>query len=188
MNDEPTSLEEKWAREASESAGTRAEEATPELEARVAELTDALLRQQAEMANYRRRVERDREEHTADARRDLLRGLIPVIDDFERALEAQTDNFEAYRAGVELILRSLHEFLSGAGVESIDPHGHPFDPHLHEAVEHSSTDEVPEHHVAIVHQKGYLHGGRLLRPARVGVARPAQAGPDAASDSEADGS
>lgn len=193
MNDERTSLEEKWAREAGEGAEANAAapetEASPELEARVAELTDALLRQQAEMANYRRRVERDREEHTADARRDLLRGIIPVIDDFERALEARTDNFEAYRSGVELILKSLHEFLGGAGVESIDPHGHPFDPHLHEAVEHAATDEVPEHHVAVVHQKGYLHGGRLLRPARVGVARPSGDGAaESAPDSEADGS
>lgn len=191
MSDERKTLEDKWAAEAeSEAAGNAdinpgdgtggaSDERVTALEARVAELTDALLRQKAEMANFRRRVERDREEHRGEASRELLQRLLPVIDDFERALEAETDNFDAYRSGVELILRSLHEFLVAAGVERLDPHGDPFDPNFHEAVEQAESEEVPEHHVAAVYQPGYLHGGRLLRPARVGVARrPAESAGD----------
>ncbi|NKB90050.1 MAG: nucleotide exchange factor GrpE [Acidobacteria bacterium] len=198
--DKPTSLEEKWAAEAAEpelivdaedgnngddsDAGVTAD--ATEAERQVAELTDQLRRQQAEMANFRRRTERDREEQIAEARRQLLRDLLPVLDDFERSLDAETDNLDAYREGVELILKSLHDFMNGAGVERIDPHGDPFDPHLHQAVEHSETDEVPEHHIATVYQPGYSHAGRLLRPAMVGVARPPAAADDAdSSDSDA---
>ncbi len=179
MNEEPTSLEEKWAAadtvadsdgESEDAPG--AELATAELQSQVASLTDQLLRQQAEMANFRRRIERDREEQGAQVQRHLLRALLPVIDDFERALGAETDNLEAYRDGVELILKSLHEFLDAADVKRIDPHGELFDPHLHEAVDHSETDAVPAHHVAHVYQRGYSHAGKLLRPAMVGVARP----------------
>jgi molecular chaperone GrpE len=183
----PTNLDDKRAAspdvtdEATD--GTAASPADPErgeadLQTQIANLTDQLLRQQAEMANFRRRTERDRDDQIAGARRHLLRDLLPVLDDFERALGAETDNLDAYRAGVELILKSLHEFLVAVGVERIDPHGEPFDPHLHQAVDHSETDAVPEHHVANVYQPGYSHGGQLLRPAMVGVARPPTATPD----------
>jgi len=188
MNEKPTSLEEKWAA-AEPTADSNAEAgdvpvvdlATADLQSQVAGLTDQLLRQKAEMANFRRRIERDRDEQGAEARRHLLRALLPVVDDFERALGAETENFEAYRDGVELILKSLHEFLDTVEVERIDPHGEPFDPHLHEAVDHSETDAVPAHHVAHVYQPGYSHAGRLLRPAMVGVARP-PANPDDGDD------
>ncbi len=193
MNEKPTSLEEKWAAaDAEDASGDDAAGEAPdapegdvelaEMESQVATLTDQLLRQQAEMANFRRRIERDRDEQGAEARRQLLRALLPVIDDFERALGAETENAEAYRNGVELILKSLHEFLDAADVERIDPHGAPFDPHLHEAVEHSETDAVPVHHVAHVYQPGYSHAGKLLRPAMVGVARP----PAAPADEDGD--
>ena len=181
MTEKPTSLEEKWAAtnaaadtvaDGENEDAPEVEPATTELEQQVANLTDQLLRQQAEMANFRRRIERDRDEQGAEARRHLLRSLLPVVDDFERALGAETENLDAYREGVELILRSLHEFLDGADVERIDPHGDPFDPHLHEAVDHSETDSVPADHVAHVYQRGYSHAGKLLRPAVVGVARP----------------
>jgi len=192
MNEKPTSLEDKWVAaeavadndaEAVADSDAQAEEAPvidlamAELKSQVASLTDQLLRQQAEMANFRRRIERDRSEQGSEARRHVLRALLPVIDDFERALGAETENFEAYRDGVELILKSLHDFLAAAEVERIDPHGDPFDPHLHEAVDHSETDAVPAHHVAHVYQPGYSHAGKLLRPAMVGVARqPAEPG------------
>jgi len=179
MDDKPTSLEEKWAAaDAAADNDVDAEEApnidpkTAELQLQVAGLADQLLRQQAEMANFRRRIERDRGEQGAEARRHLLRGLLPVIDDFERALGAETENFEAYRSGVELILKSLHDFLDSVDVERIDPHGEPFDPHLHEAVDHTESEAVPAHHVTRVYQPGYSHAGKLLRPAMVGVARP----------------
>ena len=178
MNEKPTNLEEKWAAEETVADGdvdvqeaALVDPGAADLQGQIASLTDQLLRQQAEMANFRRRIERDREEQGAEARRQLLRALLPVIDDFERALGAGADNVAAYRDGVELILKSLHEFLDTAEVQRIDPQGDPFDPHLHEAVDHSETDAVPDHHVAHVYQPGYTHAGRLLRPAMVGVAR-----------------
>jgi molecular chaperone GrpE len=188
MTEKPTSLEEKWtASNAASDSDVESADAsvvdlpTAELQSQVASLTDQLLRQQAEMANFRRRIERDRSEQGAEARRQLLRALLPVVDDFERALGAGTENFEAYRDGVELILKSLHDFLDAAEVERIDPHGDPFDPHMHEAVDHSETDTVPAQHVAHVYQPGYSHAGKLLRPAMVAVARP-PATPDDGDD------
>lgn len=188
MDEKPTSLEEKWAAaDAAADNDVDAEEAsvvepTPaELQSQVTDLADQLLRQQAEMANFRRRIERDRDAQGAEARGHLLRALLPVVDDIERAVGAETENFEAYRDGVELILKSLHEFLAAAEVERIDPHGEPFDPHLHEAVDHSETDAVPADHVAHVYQPGYRHAGKLLRPAMVGVAR-SPAKPDDGDD------
>lgn len=188
MDEKPTSLEEKWAAaDAAADNDVDAEEASvveptsAELRSQVNDLADQLLRQQAEMANFRRRIERDRAAQGAEARSRLLRALLPVVDDIERAVGAETENLEAYRDGVELILKSLHEFLAAAEVERIDPHGEPFDPHLHEAVDHSETDAVPAHHVAHVYQSGYRHAGKLLRPAMVGVAR-SPAKPDDGDD------
>jgi len=131
---------------------------------------DQLLRQKAEMANYRRRMQRELEASGTRARAALLGELLPVVDDLDRAVGENTDNMAAYRAGVELILRSLHETLERLGVERIEPLGELFDPHRHEAVEHMPTDAVAPGHVARVYKPGYVLGERLVRPAVVAVA------------------
>lgn len=184
MNDRKrTALEDKWANEAHladdavEATSAAASEASgedapriAELEGEVARLRDQLLRQQAEMVNFRRRTERDRAELRDNSRGAVIRELLPVIDDFERALGADTDNLEAYREGVELILRALQDTLDRLGVTRIDPQGEAFDPHEHEAVEQQVTAEVPAGHVVAVYGPGYRLGERLLRPASVAVA------------------
>jgi len=196
MNDRKrTALEDKWASEgdAAGEAGARpdgpaseaAAEVAPqiaELEGEIARLRDQLLRQKAEMVNFRRRTERDRADLRDSSRGAVIRELLPVIDDFERALSADTDNLEAYREGVELILRALQDTLDRLGVTRIDPQGAAFDPHEHEAVEQQITSEVPAGHVIAVYGPGYRLGERLLRPASVAVAAaPPESGDEADS-------
>ena len=182
MSDTPQSeLEAKWAAQidarsdsdveaASESGDEPEGDAAGELRGQIAELNDRLLRQKAEMANFRRRMERDHSERQERGRADVIDRLLPVLDDFERALEVEPDNADAYRAGVELILRSFREVLDGFDVTRIDPLGEPFDPQFHDAVDRVETEELDEGRVAEVYQPGYMHGERLLRPARVAVA------------------
>jgi molecular chaperone GrpE len=179
----PTALEEKWARQGETPEGDTptADPAVKELEAQVAQLKDQLLRQQAELVNFRRRTERDRAELRASSRGEVLRELLPVLDDFERAIGAETENVDAYREGVELILRTLQDSFDRLGVTRIDPLGEPFDPNEHEAVEQQITSEVPAGHVAAVYGPGYRLGERLLRPASVAVAA-APAEHDASDD------
>lgn len=141
-----------------------------ELEQEIAELEDRLLRKQADLINYRRRIKRERAEQTARVRGDVLRDLLPVLDDFERALEGEYDDVEGYREGVELILRSLEDLLQTYDVERLEPVGEGFDPSLHEAVERRTTGDVEAGCVVDVYQAGYRMGDRLLRPARVAVA------------------
>jgi molecular chaperone GrpE len=181
MNDsKPTPLEEKWAEQGADAGAAPDEQAgeapeagsapVRELEGQVADLRDQLLRQQAELVNFRRRTERDRADLRASSRGDVLRELLPVLDDFERAVGADTDNLEAYRQGVELILRTMKDSFERLGVTRIDPLGEVFDPNEHEALDQQFTDEVPAGHVAVVYAPGYRLGDRLLRPASVGVA------------------
>jgi molecular chaperone GrpE len=133
-------------------------------------LLDRLARQQAEFDNARKRAVREQAEFREFAAADVLRGLLPVLDSFERALKAGGDGSE-FRSGVELIYRQLQDALAKAGVQSIVSVGRPFDPKVHEAIEMVDTDEAPDHHVLEELQRGYKYKDRLLRPAMVRVAR-----------------
>src|SRR6476620_9202910 len=98
---------------------------------------DRLLRKTAEFDNYRKRVERERRQQAEHAGTDLLLELLPVVDDFDRALTADADDTAtSYRKGVELIHTKLHDLLRKLGVRPIDAIGADFDPHLHQAVAH----------------------------------------------------
>ena len=134
-----------------------------------AELHDRLLRSQAEFQNYRKRVERDRIELMTYAGTDAVRGLLPVLDDFERALKHDSSDLE-YVKGMELIYQRLYDQLKKLGLEPIESAGKPFDPHVHHAVEMVETDEAPDHVILDEFQRGYNFKGRLLRPAMVKVA------------------
>ncbi len=135
------------------------------------DLYDRLLRKQAELDNFRKRMQREKDEFLQHANADLLRSLLPVIDGFERALahrDASTP--EQFAQGVELIHRELLETLARAGVVPVKAQGEKFDPHLHQAVE---TVESPGHHdqdIVEELQRGYRLRNRLLRPAIVKVA------------------
>lgn len=145
-------------------------------------LREQLLRKQAELVNFRRRTERERQERLEAERAAVVRELLPVVDDFERAVAAELGDADEYRRGVELILRSLHDSLSRLGVERIEPQGEPFDPHLHEAVDRRETQEVAAGHVAVVYKPGYRLGERLVRAAVVAVAASPGEDPERSDD------
>ena len=140
-----------------------------QLAAEKAELSDRLLRARAEFENARRRTERDRFDFLQFAAMDLVKDVLPVLDDFERALKVETAD-RNYAKGVELIYQRLYDTLKKMGLEPIETAGRPFDPNLHQAVERVETDEAEDHTVIGEFQRGYNFKGKLLRPAMVRVA------------------
>jgi molecular chaperone GrpE len=137
------------------------------------QLRDRLLRTQAEFDNYRKRIERERLETIERAAESVLRDLLPVVDDLERALDAEAGNEAAssYRTGVELIHRQLAELLTRRGVKPIDTLGKDFDPHLHQAVSSEAVPGARDGEIVQELRRGYILGDRLLRPAMVKVAQ-----------------
>ena len=135
-------------------------------------LQDRLLRTAAEFDNYRKRMERERRELSEYAAADVLKDLLPILDNFERALQAPaTPETEALRKGLELIHRQMLDVLKKRGVTQIEALGADFDPNFHEAVIHEASADHREGEVMQELQRGYLLGERLLRPAMVKVAK-----------------
>jgi molecular chaperone GrpE len=134
-----------------------------------AELQDRFLRRQAEFENFRRRVEREKSDFAQYAASEAVTAMLPVLDDFERALKQETEDRE-YQRGTELIYQRLVEALKKLGLEPIDSEGQPFDPYIHQAIERVETEEAEDHTVLEEYQRGYNFKGRLLRPAMVRVA------------------
>jgi molecular chaperone GrpE len=134
-------------------------------------MRDLAQRKQAEFENYRKRVERERADFVRHAGFEVVKEVLPVLDNLERALRAADSGEAQLRAGVEIIHRQLQDILVRQGLIEIESLGKPFDPHLHQAVSHVETEEQPEDTVVEVFQKGYLFKDRLLRPAMVSVAR-----------------
>ncbi len=135
-------------------------------------LQDRLLRTAAEFDNYRKRVERERRDYIETASADVLRDVLPVVGDLERALLATGGgDVEAYRKGVELIHRQMTDLLRKRGVRAIEAVGADFDPRFHEAVMHEVSTDHREGEVMEELRRGYMLGERLLQPAMVKVAR-----------------
>jgi len=137
-------------------------------------LYEQLLRRQAEFDNFRKRLERDKLESQDRAKADTLKQLLPILDNFERALKHATvrddeGNDGGLRTGVELIYKQLVDLIQRQGLEPIKAVGQPFDPHLHEAVTTTPSDEVTENTVLEELQRVYLYNGKLVRPATVRV-------------------
>jgi molecular chaperone GrpE len=157
------------------------------LKAELDHLREMYLRKLAEFDNFRKRTERERREHEARAGERLVGELVPVLDNFDRALQhSQETDPVAFRRGVEMIARQLWDVLQREGMAVLDPVGEAFTPELHEAV---TRVEDPAHEPGTVVQvlaKGYLLGGRLIRPAMVAVAvePTVQAVEDAAVEDE----
>ncbi|AZR74854.1 nucleotide exchange factor GrpE [Anoxybacter fermentans] len=147
------------------------EEEKKKLEEEKKNLIDKLSRLQADFNNYRRRVAQEMEEHKARANERLLAELLPIIDNFERALSVEQNNDESFVKGVEMIYKQLLNLLEKEGVTPIEAEGEIFDPHLHHAVMKEPAPEgVVEDTIIAVLQKGYYYKGRVLRPAMVKVA------------------
>jgi len=152
----------------------RLEEIEQRLEAAKAERderTNDLQRVAADFDNYRKRVARDQESLVTRAHERLVKELLPVLDDLERALQAAAEHEEAKLAdGVQLVYRELRDALSREGLAEVEADGK-FDPHVHEALLTQPSDRE-EGSVLEVLQKGYRLGDRVLRPARVVIAGP----------------
>jgi molecular chaperone GrpE len=140
-----------------------------QLVAEKADLYDRLLRARAEFDNARRRTERERSDFLQFAAMDLVREMLPVLDDFERALAVETADRD-YARGVELIYQRLYETMKKLGLEPIETQGKPFDPNQHQAVERVETEEAEDQAILREFQRGYNFKGKLLRPAMVRVA------------------
>ncbi|MEX2468253.1 MAG: nucleotide exchange factor GrpE [Pseudohongiellaceae bacterium] len=146
-----------------------------EAEVETEQARNDLLRVKAEMQNLRRRTELDVEKAHRFALERFSAELLPVVDNLERAREAASDNedptVKAIHEGVELTLKSFTEVFRKFNIESIDPHGEPFDPQLHQAMSTRENAEAEPDTVLQVMQKGYTLNGRVLRPAMVMVAK-----------------
>jgi molecular chaperone GrpE len=173
MVEAPTqTLEEILAEEEQEAqraaAGGGADLARAEKE--IASLRDAQLRKLAEFENFRKRTEREKAEYFRFALADFVRDLLPVLDNFERALgHAPAAADDEYRLGIELIYRQLAESLKKRGLREVSTDG-PFDPNVHEAVAREESAAVEPSTILETLQKGYFLNDRLLRPAFVKVA------------------
>lgn len=160
------------------------DEETPEDSALVAlraerdTLQDQLLRARAEFDNYRRRVARENEQLRTTAAQALMRDLLPIVDNMERALSHVEDKTDGLALGVEMVMKQLTSVLSARGLEPIAAKGEPFDPHVHEALTHQPSVEYPADTVMEEFQRGYRLGDLVLRPTQVVVS----SGPPAASE------
>jgi len=142
--------------------------------AKADECYDRMLRAAADLENYKKRVEREKSELLKFGQEGLMAEIIPVLDNFDRALSAagSPTPSDPVLEGVKLIRKQLLAALEHNGLQPIEAVGQPFNPELHEALAKVETDDQPEGTIVTEHLKGYLLNGRLLRPAAVTVAVP----------------
>lgn len=148
-----------------------AESELDKLKAERDNLLDRLARLQAEFENARKRTAREQQEFREYALADAVKTLLPVLDSFERALQAGSAEKSDLRGGIELIHKQLQDALQKLGLRTITAKGEPFDPRLHEAVEMVETTAAEDHQILDELQRGYKLKDRLLRPSMVKVAR-----------------
>ena len=141
-----------------------------EAETKLAESVEGWQRAAAEFQNYKKRLERDKELMYVSMKGDIIRKVLPALDDLERALQNRPVE-DAWANGIELIARKLQNILESEGVKRIEAEGEEFNPHFHEAISHEPNEEVESGHVISVVQNGYMFGERVIRPALVRVAQ-----------------
>lgn len=166
--DEPSTANPAPAAQAAEVSGVEAE--LQRVKAERDSLLDRLARAQAEFENARRRAAKEQQDFRDFATVDAIKSLLPVLDSFERALQAKSEPGD-FRSGVELIYKQLQDVLTRLGVRPITAKGEQFDPHVHEAIEMVETPDAADHEVIEEWQRGYKFKDRLLRPAMVKVAK-----------------
>ena len=176
-NDEAEEAEEA-ENAASESAETEAEnqdsqdEAAAQIEKLTAELKekeDRILRLQADFENFRRRTSKEKEELSAVVTQGMLKDMLPLLDNFERAMAAEAKDGEAFQKGVEMIFTQFTEILKKNGLEHIEVEGQKFDPNFHQAVMRVQNADMEDDDIAQELQKGYMVKGRVIRPSMVQV-------------------
>jgi molecular chaperone GrpE len=144
-----------------------------EKEKEAAENYDKYVRAVAEMENYKKRAVRDRADSLKYGQENLIKDILPLVDNLDRAMEhaCNSNDFEAFKAGLQLIQNQLNGCLAKQGVEPIEAIGRDFDPNVHEAVLQVESPEHGHNQVVEELEKGYLLNGRLLRPSKVSVCR-----------------
>lgn len=175
---------------AAEDAGTEDEEADLDpLEAEILalreerdDLKDQALRARAEFDNYRKRMARESDRIRKTAAEGLMRDLLPIVDNLERALSHVEDKSDGLAQGVEMIVKQFADVLGAKGLEPIPAKGEPFDPNIHEALTHQPSEAYPADVVMEEFQRGYRLGDYVLRPTQVvvssGPAAPAEDAPE----------
>jgi molecular chaperone GrpE len=141
-----------------------------EAEAKAAEYKDSWIRSQADFQNYKKRLDRDNELRYVSMKGDIIKKVLPALDDLERALQNRPEN-DAWASGIELITRKLQNILNSEGVKRIEAEGMAFDPNFHEAISHEHHEDFESGQVIEVVQNGYILGERVIRPALVRVAQ-----------------
>jgi Molecular chaperone GrpE (heat shock protein) len=139
-------------------------------ESKTSEYKDSWLRAQADFQNYKKRLERDNEMMHASMKGDIIKRVLPALDDLERALQNRRPE-DPWADGIELIARKLQNMLESEGIKKIEALGAEFDPNFHEAISHEPANGAKSGHVIGVVQNGYMLGERVIRPAMVRVAQ-----------------
>lgn len=146
------------------------EEEEDPIRAELIKQKEMYLRLAAEYENYRKRTQKEKGAIGAETRADCVTALLPVLDNLERALDAQNADAETMRQGVEMVLRQTQQIFTGMEVKSFGAAGDPFDPQLHQCVSTAASEEFESGVITFVMQKGYIMGERVIRPAMVQVA------------------
>lgn len=165
--EEKTALEEEVVEEAKE---TKEESGEPTIEDELRDTKDQLLRTAAEYANYRARSAKEKEQTYNNAKGNVIAEILPVIDNLERALSGEGNDFDALKQGVQMTMDGLMATLEKLGVEQYGESGDAFDPNFHNAVMHIEDDSFGENVICDVFQKGYKIGDRVIRAAMVKTA------------------
>jgi len=165
----PQESGETQAGESEETAPEDADAIREKYEAELAEKENRYLRLQADFENFRRRTRQEKEELGNLVTQNLLKDLLPFLDNFERALAAENSDAESLRAGVEMMYKQLVEALKKEGLEYIETKGKPFDPNFHQAVMRVEDAEKEDGTIVAELQKGYMVKGRVIRPSMVQV-------------------
>lgn len=156
-----------------------------EAESKLAAMKDQLLRTAADFDNFRKRSRREVEDALAAGKESILKDLLPVFDNLERAvsLSGSATDLASFVSGIDMVMKQFVEALKRGGIERIEAKGQAFDPTVHEAIQQIETDDVPAGAVAAEVQTGYRFANKLIRPALVVVAKPKTSpAPDAESE------
>ena len=167
---ESEQAEKKEKKDSKKTEKNTAESESEKLTKELAAAKEAHIRTLAEYDNYRKRSTKEKQAAYGDAKADCIKELLPMMDNFERAIAAEATDVEGFKKGVEMIFKNFTDVLSKLGVEAFGEKGEKFDPNIHNGVMHIEDEELPENSVAEVFSKGYKLGDRILRPAMVKVA------------------
>ena len=148
---------------------TLTKEELEKLQAAVQEKEERALRLQADFENFRRRTAKEKEELSAVVTQGILKDMLPLLDNFERAMAAEAKDIDSFKQGVEMIFKQFGEVLVKNGLEHIEVEGKKFDPNFHQAVMRVENPELEDETIAQELQKGYMVKGRVIRPSMVQV-------------------